>query len=169
MLISGRDYTSISKTNTKNKFFTLPKIFVALLIVMFLIYIFDRANKGLWEYAEYNKEQKTNFSFNLFINKFFLSNNHTIIDIHATHYDNNSSEIKQCWDNKIKNIHLDSNQTTYLPISNVMSLYFKILNENIICVYAMNKNQYNYRLQDIGYIDTQRRSDFEKVITKDKK
>ncbi len=163
MLISGRDYSSISKTNAKNKFFTLKNICITLLSIMLAIYFVDRTNKNLWEYIE---EEKTNFSFNLFLNKFFLSDNHIIIDINATYYDNNSSKTK-CWNNKIKNIHLDSNQTTYLPISNEMKLYFKKEDENITCVYAISKNQYNYRLQDIGYIDTQRRSNFEKAITKD--
>ena len=165
MLISGRDYSSISKTNTKNKFFTLKNICITLLSIMLAIYFVDRTNKNLWEYIE----EEANFSFNLFINKFFLSDNHIIIDINATYYDNDTSEIKQCWDNKIKKIHIDSNQTTYLPISNEMKLYFKKENENITCVYAINKNQYNYRLQDIGFIDTQKRRDFGKAITKDKK
>ena len=166
IIISNRDYSSTLKTNSKNKFFTSPIIYLALLLVIFFINIFDKENKDLWDDA---KEEKTNFSFNLFLNKFFLSDNHTIIDINATYYENNNSEIKQCWNNKIKNIHLDSNQTTYLPISNEMKLYFKKEDKNITCVYAISKNQYNYRLQDIGYIDTQRRSDFEKAITKDKK
>ncbi len=167
IIVIIRTYAPISKTSRKNKVFTLQNISIALLLMMIAIYFVHRENKNLWNNTQ---EKNTNFSFNLFINKFFLSNNNTIMDINATYYDNNSSsEIKKCWDNKIKNIHLDSNQTTYLPISNEMKLYFKKENENITCVYAINKNQYNYRLQDIGFIDTQKRRDFGKAITKDKK
>jgi hypothetical protein len=122
--------------------------------------------------SQYPKSDKSNFEIFkdvLFINKFFLSPNHMVIDIDATHHDNSGSEIKQCWDNKIKKIHIDSNQTTYLPISNEMKLYFKKADENITCVYAISKNQYNYRLQEIGHINTQQRRDFENSITKDKR
>lgn len=60
----------------------------------------------------------------------------------------------------VDRINIDIN-ATYLPISNEMKLYFKKADENITCIYAINKkfdkNQYNHILQDIGFINTQKR------------
>jgi len=108
-------------------------------------------------------------TWNLFINNFYLSDNHAVFDINTSNYDNSKTEIQSC----LKDKKIDSSQTKYLPISKEMKLYFKIQNEDITCVYAINKkfykNQYNYILEDIGYIDTTKKGKHDETITRNKK
>ena len=117
---------------------------IFVIICLYILNVIYNENKNLWQ-----NTQKQEFTFNLFLDKFFLSKS-----THTISLDVKNIYIKEC------SSVLDSNTTTILPFSKTISLYFqapKSNDKNISkCVYAIekryNKSGVNYNLLDIGYI-----------------
>jgi hypothetical protein len=120
---------------------------MALLLIIALASIkyLDYENEDSWKST---KEELTSFSFNLFINKFYLSNNHIKFNVNTSNFENNDIN-NSCMHNTSDILSIGTNEITYLPLSKKGKLYFK-KEDNITCVYAVDKD---YKLLDIGYIN----------------
>ena len=130
-----KDRNQVDLLNNKRFLFAIVSI-VGVSIFMFESFL-NNSNKNIW--TDFNK---TASSTNLFLNKYFLSEN--TVDFNIT-------------DNTNKTIHIDTT-ATYLPVSKEMKLYFIDNNDsNETIVYAVEKkyykDHYNYILIDTGHID----------------
>jgi len=138
----------VKKIKYNNYFLSIGMFIIANLF----IFIFHNSNVESWRNLK-----NSQLTWNLFINKFYKSNNNSIIDINTTTYTANNIT-QHCVNEETNTTHISLN-AEYLPISKEMKLYFKEkADDNITCIYAINKkfykNKYNYILEDIGYINT---------------
>lgn len=120
-------------------------ITISILILAFLTYVFHNFNVSSWSSNE-------KISINLFLNKYFKSNNSKRITTDLHDIINNDITINDI------NVTFDKN-SSYLPISKDIALYFidtpSDINRTI--VYAIDKKfykgKYFYNTIDVGYID----------------
>ena len=151
IILSLKEISLYNNTYSEKNY--IDNIYAGFIIIFLMIAFLNHEDIDTWNDT---KEKQGKFSSNLFINKFYLATNHTIFDLNTTNYENSTTKIEYC--TQANNEIIDSNLTTYLPISKEMKLYFKEKQDyNITCIYAVNKiiykNKYNYILKDIGYID----------------
>lgn len=125
-------------------------IAVIIVILTILTILLNHINEKTWK-----EDKKSLWSISLFMNKMFLSGNSKNIDLNITNLNNQDINLTKIYSLGI--VKLDAN-TTYLPISKEMKLYFKENNEtNQTIVFAVEKHSYKgkyfYSPIDIGYID----------------
>lgn len=136
--------------NTKKQYyFAITIIFTVLLALITLF--FHNINEESWI-----DQKKSSASISLFLNKQFKSENPINIDINISSINLNKYINKSAFDVNTSIIYFDIN-TTYLPISKDIKLYFKDSNKtNQTLIYAVEKKyfkgKYNYIPIDVGYI-----------------
>jgi len=139
---------TLDNTKKKEQKVSLKYIYtIVMLFVIFMIGIEYKTNEDSWKDTMSKK-----LTFNLLVNKKFLSINNETINIDVLNYNDSSP----CKDVDTIEVSIDNNTTDVLAISKSIRLYFK-KDDNNTCIYAVEKQYYKgrpvYNLLDIGYMD----------------
>lgn len=148
------DFNS-TELNSKNDYTLPPLVFFALVVSLIVAStgIFYNVNQKTWIDQNLSKNDA---SMNLFLNKYFLSNNNKKIDI-------NISDIaipNECnFDRATFHNQLDET-THYLPISKDITLYFTDINESDrTIIFAMKKIDNKHEALAIGCLDRNKKTE----------
>ena len=142
------EYQKVKKSNTlKNK---NPKL-VPLSIVTIVIAIMFLITGAKDEWRDLNSSDSLNdITCNLLLNKIYLFDNKKMVDIDIKGFERSDRCLSKL---RGDSFTLDNNGTKVI-LSDANRLYFKPMDENLTCVYAVNKIQYKgkekYSLFDVG-------------------
>ena len=143
------EYQKVKKSNTlKNK---NPKL-VPLSIVTIVIAIMFLITGAKDEWRDLNSSDSLNdITCNLLLNKIYLFDNKKMVDIDIKGFERSDRCLSKL---RGDSFTLDNNGTKVIFLSDANRLYFKPMDENLTCVYAVNKIQYKgkekYSLFDVG-------------------
>lgn len=104
------------------------------------------------EWRDLNSSDSLNdITCNLLLNKIYLFDNKKMVDIDIKGFERSDRCLSKL---RGDSFTLDNNGTKVIFLSDANRLYFKPMDENLTCVYAVNKTQYKgkekYSLFDVG-------------------